>query len=80
MLDLLFIHWHVNPAVHIGGIQIRWYSLLFVSGFVIGWYLFRWFFRREGVDQKLMDPLLYTLLIATIVGARLGPRLLEGLP
>ena len=58
--------------LHIGGIQIRWYSLLFVSGFVIGWYLFRWFFRREGVDQKLMDPLLYTLLIATIVGARLG--------
>ncbi len=73
MLDLLFVHWHVNPVLfHIGGLQIRWYSLLFVSGFVIGWYLFRWFFRREGVDQKLMDPLLYTLLIATIVGARLG--------
>ena len=29
-------------------------------------------FTREKVDTKLMDPCLYTLLIATIVGARLG--------
>ena len=70
---LLSVHWHVNPILfHIGSLEIRWYGLLFVSGFVIGWYLFKWFFTREKVDRKLMDPLLYTLLIATIVGARLG--------
>ena len=73
MESLLFVHWHVNPILfHIGSLEIRWYGLLFVSGFVIGWYLFKWFFTREKVDTKLMDPLLYTLLIATIVGARLG--------
>lgn len=73
MADLLFIHWHVNPVLfHIGSLGIRYYSLLFVAGFVIGWYIFRWFMRREGVDEKVLDPLLYTLLIATIVGARLG--------
>ena len=73
MLTLLSVHWHVNPILfHIGSLEIRWYGLLFVSGFVIGWYLFQWFLRREGVDKKLMDPLLYSLLIATIVGARLG--------
>lgn len=73
MIDLLFVHWHVNPVMfQIGPVAIRWYSILFVSGFIIGWYLFRWFFRREGVPEKLLDPLLYTLLIATIVGARLG--------
>ncbi len=72
-MELLAIHWHVDPVlIHIGSFGIRWYSLLFVSGFVIGWYLFRWFFRREGVSEKVLDPLLYTLLIATIVGARLG--------
>ncbi|MBR5077048.1 MAG: prolipoprotein diacylglyceryl transferase [Bacteroidales bacterium] len=70
---MLSVHWHVNPILfHIGSLEIRWYGLLFVSGFVIGWYLFKWFFTREKVDRKLMDPLLYTLLIATIVGARLG--------
>ncbi|MBO4670883.1 MAG: prolipoprotein diacylglyceryl transferase [Bacteroidales bacterium] len=72
-MEFLVVHWHIDPVlIHIGNWGIRWYSLLFVSGFILGWYLFRWFFRREGVDEKLMDPLLYTLLIATIVGARLG--------
>lgn len=73
MLDLLFVHWHVNPVLlHIGSLEIRWYSILFVSGFVLGWFIFKYFFKREGVSLKVMDPLLYTLLIATIVGARLG--------
>lgn len=73
MLDLMFVHWHVDPVLfHIGSLGIRWYSLLFVSGFIIGWYIFRGFFRREGISENLLDPLLYTLLIGTIVGARLG--------
>ena len=72
-MNLLALHWNVNPAIfHIGGFELRWYSILFVSGFIIGWYIFKKFFRREGVPEKLLDPLLYTLLIATIVGARLG--------
>ena len=53
-------------------ISLRWYSLLFVSGFIFGWYMFRSFYRREGVDERLLDPLLYTMLISVIVGARLG--------
>lgn len=70
---MLFVHWHVDPVlIHLGSLGIRWYSLLFISGFILGWYIFRWFFRREGVPEKLLDPLLYTLLICTIVGARLG--------
>ena len=73
MTDILFVHWHVDPVLfHIGSLGIRWYSLLFVSGFIIGWYIFKKFFAREGVPEKLLDPLLYTLLICTIVGARLG--------
>lgn len=73
MLEMLFVHWHVDPVIfHIGLFGLRWYSILFVSGFVLGWYIFRWFFRREGVSENLLDSLLYTLLIATIVGARLG--------
>ena len=72
-MGLLAIHWNIDPAIfHIGGFELRWYSILFVSGFIIGWFIFKKFFRREGVPEKLLDPLLYTLLIATIVGARLG--------
>lgn len=73
MLDLLSVHWHVNPVIFsIGHLDIRWYSLMFVAGFVLGWYIFKWFFKREGISEKLLDSLLLTLMIATIVGARLG--------
>ncbi|MBR4428355.1 MAG: prolipoprotein diacylglyceryl transferase [Clostridia bacterium] len=70
----LFVTWDVNhELVHLwGNFGLRWYSLLFVSGFIIGYFIFRWFVRREGVKESILDPLLYTLLIATIVGARLG--------
>ena len=73
MHSLLAIYWHVDPVFfHIGPVEIRWYSLLFVSGFILGWFIFKWFFRREGISESLLDPLLYTLLIGTIVGSRLG--------
>ena len=73
MLDILAIHWHANPEIFcLGPLSIRWYSLLFISGFILGWYIFKWFFTRENVPVTLLDPLLSTLLIGTIVGARLG--------
>ena len=73
MFETLFINWNVNPElIGIGPLSLRWYSILFVSGFILGWYIFKWFFQREGVPVKLLDPLLYTLLLGTIVGARLG--------
>ena len=73
MFQSLFVHWHMNPELfHIGPVSIRWYSILFVSGFILGWFIFKWFFKREKVSADLLDPLLYTLLIGTIVGARLG--------
>ncbi len=73
MFDLLAINWNPDPVfIHLGPVEIRWYSLLFMSGFVIGWYIFKWFSKREKMDLSYMDSLLVTLIIATLVGARLG--------
>ena len=73
MFEMLAIHWNVSPEIiGFGSLELRWYSILFISGFILGWYIFKWFFTREGISVKLLDPLLYTLLIGTIVGARLG--------
>lgn len=68
------VHWNASPFIFtIGSFGIRWYSVLFVVGFIIGYYIFAHFFKRENLPtSKLMDPLLYTLVIATLVGARLG--------
>ena len=72
-MEFLFVNWNVDPVIlHLGGFELRWYSLLFVGGFVLGWFIMRSFFRREKIDEGLLDPMLYMLLICTIVGARLG--------
>lgn len=72
-MNALAIHWNVDPVlIHLGNFGLRWYSLLFVSGFILGWFIFKWFFNREKIDEKLLDSLLYTLLLCTIIGARLG--------
>ncbi|MBO4447128.1 MAG: prolipoprotein diacylglyceryl transferase [Bacteroidales bacterium] len=73
MNALLYIHWHVSPYIfQIGSFGLRWYSVLFLGGFIFGWYLFRWFLRNEKISLEILDPFLYTTLFATIVGARLG--------
>ena len=72
-MEYLVIHWNIDPTIfHLGGFELRWYSLLFVSGFILGWYIMKSFFVREKLSTDLLDPLLYMLLICTIVGARLG--------
>ena len=72
-MDFLTVHWNIDPAIfRLGGFELRYYSLLFVSGFVLGWYIMKSFFVREKISVNLLDPLLYMLLICTIVGARLG--------
>ncbi len=73
MTDILAIIWNANPELfHIGGFAVRWYSLLFMSGFILGFFIFQWFFKREKLDPGLLDSLLVTLIVGTIVGARLG--------
>ena len=72
-MEYLVVNWNVDPVIfHLGSIELRWYSVLFVSGFILGWYIMRSFFRREKISESLLDPMLYMLLICTIVGARLG--------
>ena len=72
-MNLLVVRWNVDPAIfRIGGFELRYYSLLFVGGFILGWFMMKSFFKREKVSERLLDPMLYMLLICTIVGARLG--------
>ena len=72
-MEYLVVNWNIDPVIfHLGGIELRWYSVLFVSGFILGWYIMRSFFRREKINESLLDPMLYMLLICTVVGARLG--------
>ncbi len=74
MMHILnFIHWNVDPEIfHIGSLSVRWYGLLFASGFLIGYYIGEWMLKSEKVSQKWIDSLFFYIIIATVVGARLG--------
>ena len=73
MNTFLSVTWGPSPEIFsIGSIHIRYYSILFVSGFIIGYYIFLKFFKREGLPLDILDKLLYLLLGAAVVGARLG--------
>ncbi len=73
MFDFLYITWDVNPVLlQIGPLAIRYYSLLFVAGFPLGYWMVAKMYKREGKNTDLLEPLLYALLLGTIVGARLG--------
>ncbi len=74
MIPILnFIHWNVDPEIfHLGSLSIRWYGLLFAGGFLIGYYIGERMLKSEGVDQKWIDSLFFYMIVATVVGARLG--------
>ncbi len=56
----------------IGPITLRWYGLLFATAFLSGYFITRKLFRDAGRPIEQVDLLLTYVLIATIVGARLG--------
>jgi phosphatidylglycerol---prolipoprotein diacylglyceryl transferase len=74
MIHLLnFIHWNANPELfNLGPLSVRWYGLLFASGFLIGYYIGEKMLKSEKVPQKWIDSLFFYIIISTIVGARLG--------
>ena len=72
-MELLSIHWNIDPQLFPGSwIGVRWYGLLFASGFMIGFYVMRKMFRSESVPDEWLDKLLLYVMIGTVLGARLG--------
>lgn len=74
MIEMLsFIHWNASPEIfNLGPLSVRWYGLLFAGGFLLGYYIGEWMLKSENVNQKWIDSLFFYIIIATIIGARLG--------
>jgi len=71
-------YWHqpdISPVlIHIWGpFQIRWYSLLYVGGFMVGRALLRRLAREERFlfTPEDVDQLIVWLLVGCVIGARL---------
>ncbi|MBV5315752.1 MAG: prolipoprotein diacylglyceryl transferase [Prolixibacteraceae bacterium] len=79
-MDILaFIHWNVSPEIFsLGPLHVRWYGLMFAVGFLFGYNHVENMFKHENDDPKWLESLFIYLIVATIVGARLGHVLFYG--
>lgn len=73
MSFLSAILWSPNPILaEIGPLTLRWYGLLFMSGFVVGTFILSHVYRSEKVSPRWVDVITIYMLLGTVLGARLG--------
>ncbi len=67
------INWNPEPVLFdLGAVAIRWYSLSWVAAFLLGIYIEKKIYKKDGMDEEIVDSLFMYVAIATILGARLG--------
>lgn len=64
--------WNPSEGIHIGPINIRFYSLMFVVAFGLGWHIMKKIFINEKEFLDKLDTLFVWTVLATLFGARLG--------
>jgi len=69
---LLAINWAVDSEIIDGLRTPNLYGLLFVSGLIIGYFVVKKMYEKEGMSADSLDKLVMYMVLATIVGARLG--------
>ncbi|HEY3404262.1 MAG TPA: prolipoprotein diacylglyceryl transferase [Ohtaekwangia sp.] len=72
---LSFIIWDVNPEIFnipLLNHPVRWYGLSWALGFIISQQIMYFIYKKENRPAKEIDDLTLYLIIACILGARLG--------
>lgn len=68
----MFINNFDPVAFQIISFEIRWYSLAYIAGIIIGWLLCKkLFIKNSNINEKFDDYITY-LIIGIIIGGRLG--------
>jgi phosphatidylglycerol---prolipoprotein diacylglyceryl transferase len=68
-----YVIWNASPEIFsFGWFSLRWYGLLFAAGFLVSQQVLYYIFRKEGKPESDVDTLTIYMVVATILGARLG--------
>lgn len=70
-----YIVWDINPDIFVIpwiDHPVRWYGLSWAVGFLVSQQVMYYIYRKEGRSSKEIDTLTIYMLIAALVGARLG--------
>lgn len=72
MIQTSSIVWNPSEGIDLGFFVIRYYSLMFVIAFGLGWLIMKKIFERENEPIEKLDSLFIWTVFATLLGARLG--------
>ena len=62
----------MNPIlIKIGSFEIRWYSILILTAFIVAYFIIRKRCKKENIDVTLVSDLCCYLIIVAILGARI---------
>ncbi|WP_209404306.1 prolipoprotein diacylglyceryl transferase [Pseudozobellia sp. WGM2] len=72
-MHYLGIIWNPNETLFsLGPLQIKYYNLLWITAFGLGWFLMKKIFTNEKKTVEQLDSLFIHTVLATMLGARLG--------
>jgi phosphatidylglycerol:prolipoprotein diacylglycerol transferase len=77
----MFVYPHPDPvALSLGPLQVRWYGLMYLVGFLAAWWLARRRAARPGSTWTTteVDDLIFYCALGVILGGRLGWMLFYG--
>ena len=73
MKHLLYIVWNPDlEAFSIGPMTFRWYSLCWLFGLAIAYFVVRRLYKEQKIKDEYFDPLFIYCFLGILIGARLG--------
>lgn len=70
---LNYILWNPDvEAFHILGLSIRWYSLCWLIGLLLAYFIVQRLYKQQKIKDELFDPLFLYCFFGILIGARLG--------
>ena len=72
MNHLTYISWNPNISFDLGFFQLRWYSLFWLIGLVLAYFIVKKLYKDKGIKDELFDPLFIYCFLGILIGARLG--------
>lgn len=67
-------------AFSVGSLSVRWYGLMYVVSFLVGWFICRRRAPRHGWTTREVDDLVTICMLGLVLGARVGYILFYDLP
>ena len=71
-MSFLAIEWNPSIGIDLGFFVIRWYSLMFVTAFLLGLHFMKKIFTQDQIPLEKIDPLFMYVFLSMLIGMRLG--------